>query len=202
MEIVNNTQQHTSKIIGLTGGIGSGKSTVAKILEKMGYSVYYSDDRAKEIVYEDPHKQKIIKLLGEKSYENGVYNRNWIAEQIFNDDEKRLALNQIIHPAVKKDFEEWVIQQKSKLGFKETALLFELNLDENCDKSILVTADESVRIRRVMERDGKTKEEVLQIISKQMPESDKVKRADFTVLNNGEKEELYQLIEEIINQIL
>lgn len=139
-------------IIGLTGGIGSGKTTVAGLIKKMGYPVYNSDIRAKEIVNDNAElKAKIITLLGENAYdEKGNYNRKWVAEQIFNDDEKRLSLNAIVHPAVKLDFAKWVAEQENNLVFKETALLFELGLDKNCDATILVTADEEIRIQRVM----------------------------------------------------
>ncbi len=194
----------TPKIIGLTGGIGSGKTTVAKIIEEMGYPVYSSDIRAKNIVNDNEYlKQKIIALLGKNAYNNsGQYHRKWVAEQIFNNDSLRLSLNAIIHPAVRQDFEQWVMAQKKKLAFQETALLFELNLDKNCHKTILVTANEDIRIKRVMERDHKTEEEVKKIIQKQMPEIEKQKRADFVIFNEGEKDDLKQQITNILTQLI
>lgn len=190
-------------IIGLTGGIGSGKTAVAGLIKKMGYPVYNSDIRAKEIVNDNAElKAKIITLLGENAYdEKGNYNRKWVAEQIFNDDEKRLALNAIIHPAVKLDFEKWVAEQENDLVFKETALLFELGLDKNCDATILVTADEEIRIQRVMQRDEKSRAEVLSIIKKQMPEEEKRQKADFIIENNERIEELKEKIELFFNKL-
>ena len=163
------------KIIGLTGGIGSGKTTVTKLLESKGYSVYYSDIRAKEIVNNNAFlKTRIIQLLGDKAYDqDGKYNRKWVAQRVFNNEKLLLELNKIIHPAVKSDFEFWVRKQKGDFIFKETALLFELNLDKNCFKTILVTADESLRIKRVMERDGKTCQEIKNIIQKQISEKER-----------------------------
>lgn len=180
------------KIIGLTGGIGSGKSSVAKIIEENGFPVYYSDDRAKDIVNDNSElKSKIIHLLGENSYDqNGLYNRKFVAETIFGNDDLRLQLNALIHPAVKIDFEDWVSKQTAKFIFKETALLFELKLNLQCYKSILVTADDRTRLKRVMDRDGKTYREVESVMLKQMPEKEKYKLADLIIYNNGNLEEL------------
>lgn len=180
------------KIIGLTGGIGSGKSTVAKFIEEMGYPVYYSDLRAKEIVNDDEFlKQRIKELLGDEAYdENGEYNRKFVASLIFENDELREKLNGTIHPAVKYDFESWISKQTSEFIFKETALLFELGLNKDCYKSVLVTAEDNLRIKRVMDRDGKTYREVEAIMDKQMSEKDKCKLADFIIYNNAGIEEL------------
>ena len=141
-----------TKIIGITGGIGSGKSTVSKFIEELGFPVYDSDFWAKELVNIDENlKSRIIELLGEESYdENGKYNRKFVAEKVFDHQELLLKLNQIIHPAVKIHFENWVNAQNSEFVFKETALLFELKLNESCYQSILVTADENIRIKKVI----------------------------------------------------
>lgn len=181
-----------AKIIGITGGIGSGKSTVSKFIEEAGFPVYYSDVRAKTIVNDDAElREKIKKLLGENSYdENGFYNRRYIGEIIFNDKQARLQLNALIHPAVKVNFERWVSEQKTDFVFKETALLFELKLNESCYKSILVTADDNCRLKRVMDRDQKTYREVEAIMSQQMPEKDKIKIADFVIYNNQTLDDL------------
>ena len=188
------------KIIGLTGGIGSGKTTVAKFIEEMGFPVYFSDDRAKEIVNDDEVlKNKIKELLGEEAYdENGFYNRKYVSGIVFNDDEMRLQLNALIHPAVKIDFENWVENQNSEFVFKETALLFELKLNESCYKSVLVTADDNIRIKRVMDRDQKTYREIEAVIDKQMPEKDKIKRADFVIFNNEGIDELKTATEKMM----
>lgn len=180
------------KIIGLTGGIGSGKTTVAKIIEEAGYPVYYSDLRAKEIVNEDEFlKNRITELLGKEAYdEAGVYNRKYVSSVVFQDADLLKKLNETIHPAVKFDFENWVSAQNAVMVFKETALLFELHLNEQCDKSVLVTADDRLRLKRVMDRDGKTYREVEAIMDQQMPEKDKIKKADYIIYNNDSLEQL------------
>ena len=192
-----------AKIIGITGGIGSGKSTVSKFIEEAGFPVYYSDVRAKTIVNDDIELQKNIKaLLGENSYdENGFYNRRYVGEIIFHDEDLRLKLNSLIHPAVKFNFERWVSEQKSDFVFKETALLFELKLNESCYKSILVTADDNCRLKRVMDRDQKTYREVEAIMDQQMPEKDKIKYADFVIYNNDGFDELKIETQKILDQL-
>ena len=196
-------QKAESKIIGITGGIGSGKSTVSKFIEELGFPVYDSDFWAKELVNIDENlKSRIIELLGEESYdENGKYNRKFVAEKVFDHQELLLQLNQIIHPAVKINFENWVNAQTAEFVFKETALLFELKLNESCYQSILVTADENIRIKRVMDRDGRTYREVKEIIDKQMPEVDKVKLADFVIQNNTDLESLKEFTQQVIDEL-
>ncbi|KIA90221.1 dephospho-CoA kinase [Kaistella jeonii] len=190
-------------MIGITGGIGSGKTTVSKFIEEAGFPVYYSDVRAKTIVNDDAELQKNIKaLLGENSYDdNGFYNRRYVGEIIFNDEELRLKLNSLIHPAVKINFEKWVSQQKTPFIFKETALLFELKLNQSCYKSILVTADDNCRLKRVMDRDEKTYREVEAVMNKQMPEKDKIKFADFVIYNNDGLDELHEETMMILSEI-
>lgn len=197
MEIKNIDQNQeddipSPKIIGLTGGIGSGKTSVAKYLESKGFPVYYSDDRSKYIVNEDVVLiSNIKKLLGEEAYDsNGLYDRKYVADKVFSSQELLNQLNQLIHPAVKIDFEHWIREQQSEFIFKETALLFELGLHKSCYKSLLVTAEDNLRIKRVMDRDGKTYRQVESVIQKQMPEKDKIKKADFVIYNNSNLEKL------------
>ncbi len=190
------------KIIGLTGGIGSGKTSVAKILEEKGFPVYYSDDEAKNIVNKDPIlKEKIIGLLGNGAYSDGVYNRKYVAEKVFNNSELLEKLNHLIHPAVRIDFEKWVASQNSEFVFKETALLFELKLNQQCYKSLLITADDNLRIKRTMDRDNKTYREVEAIILKQMPEKEKCKLADYIIYNNSDFESLQVATEAFVNEL-
>ncbi|MGZ5264314.1 MAG: dephospho-CoA kinase [Kaistella sp.] len=200
---IQNSEVVARKIIGLTGGIGSGKSTVAKFIEEMGFPVYYSDVRAKDIVNDDEVlRHKIKALLGEESYnENGLYDRKFVSGVVFNDEEILLQLNALIHPAVKLDFENWVARQNTPFVFKETALLFELKLNESCYKSVLVTADDNIRIKRVMDRDSKTYREIEAVMDKQMPEKDKVKRADFVIYNNNGIEELRAETEKMLMKL-
>ena len=194
----------STKIIGITGGIGSGKSTVSKLIEEAGYPVYYSDIRAKTIVNDHAQLQQQIKqLLGEQSYDdNGLYDRKYVADIVFEDEGILLKLNSLIHPAVKIDFENWVDQQTTPFVFKETALLFELKLNESCYKSLLVTADDNCRLKRVMDRDNKTYREVETIMLRQMPEKDKVKMADFVIYNNDGLEELEEESKKILTEIV
>lgn len=196
--------RESAKIIGITGGIGSGKSTVSKLIEEAGYPVYYSDIRAKTIVNDHAELQQQIKqLLGEKSYdENGLYDRKYVADIVFEDEEILLKLNSLIHPAVKIDFENWVAQQTTDFVFKETALLFELKLNESCYKSLLVTADDNCRLKRVMDRDNKTYREVETIMLRQMPEKDKVKIADFVIINNDDLEDLEKETKKVLAEIV
>lgn len=191
------------KIIGLTGGIGSGKTTVAKFIEDCGFPVYYSDDRAKDIVNDNEDlKVRIKELLGSDSYdENGLYNRKFVAEQVFNNKDLLQSLNEIIHPAVRLDFEDWVKKQTKYLIFKETALLFELQLNKQCYRSILVTAEDNIRIKRVMDRDGKTYREVQSVMEKQMPEKEKIKLADCIIYNNTNLDDLKDKTEKTIFDI-
>src|SRR5690606_36369979 len=146
------------KIIGLTGGIGSGKTTAAQFIEESGFPVYYSDIRAKEIVNENEVlKQSIQELLGPESYDaEGLYNRNIVAEQLFGNPPWRRQCTSLIPPAVRDDFEYWVRRQHSPFVFKDTALLFELGLEKESSRTILVPAEDNLRIKRVMDRDGKT----------------------------------------------
>ncbi|MEE6128993.1 dephospho-CoA kinase [Chryseobacterium arthrosphaerae] len=188
------------KIIGLTGGIGSGKTTVAHFIEEFGFPVYYSDDRAKAIVNESEDlKIKIKELLGEESYDkNGLYDRKFVAGKVFSNQDLLEQLNEIIHPAVRIDFEDWVKKQTKYLVFKETALLFELKLNRQCYKSLLVTAEDNIRIKRVMDRDNKTYREVQAVMEKQMSEKDKIKMADCIIYNNTNLEELKEETEKVI----
>lgn len=191
------------KIIGLTGGIGSGKTTVAKFIEDCGFPVYYSDDRAKDIVNDNEDlKVRIKELLGSDSYdENGLYNRKFVAEKVFNNKDLLQSLNEIIHPAVRLDFEDWVKKQTKYLIFKETALLFELQLNKQCYRSILVTAEDNIRIKRVMDRDGKTYREVQSVMEKQMPEKEKIKLANCIIYNNTNLDDLKDQTEKTIFDI-
>lgn len=199
-EEVEPEPRENAKIIGITGGIGSGKSTVSKFIKEAGFPVYYSDVRAKTIVNDDAELQvKIKNLLGENAYdENGFYNRRYVGEIIFKDEQLRLQLNALIHPAVKIHFKNWVGEQTSEFVFKETALLFELKLNESCYKSLLITADDNARLKRVMDRDQKTYREVEAIMDKQMSEKEKIKYGDFVIYNNAGLDELRRETEKFL----
>ena len=188
------------KLIGITGGIGSGKSTVSKICKHLGFKVYNSDDRAKEIVSEDSNiKKRIISFFGNNVYKNGVLDRKFLSDKIFNDKSSLQNINSIIHPAVKKDFKNWVINNSNeKILFKESALLFESGAYKELDKIILIVSDKNLRISRVLNRDKiTTKKEIKSIIDKQINEVDAIKYADLVINNNHKKMLLPSVIREI-----
>lgn len=173
-------------LVGLTGGIGSGKSTVARLLRVMGYPVYNSDERAR---YLQTHHQELInetiKLLGEEVSDNGILNRAAIAKKVFGNPSLLEKLNALVHPRVKEDFLNWRNGLNAKITFKESALLIETGAHEECDLIVVVSAPEEVRIERVMERDETTKRDILQRMKHQLPEEEKLGRADFVVVNDG-----------------
>jgi dephospho-CoA kinase len=174
--------------LGITGGIGSGKTTVCKIFETLGIPVYYADDRAKYLMSHDPKLiTGIIELFGSEAFlEPQVLNRAHIAQVAFNDKEKLSQLNALVHPAVAQDGLNWqAAQQNVPYTLKEAALLFESGSYRSLDKIIVVAAPLELRIQRVMARDGAKREEVEARISKQMPEAEKVSLADFVVNNDG-----------------
>lgn len=184
------------KIIGITGGIGSGKSLVAKIVQTMGFPVYHSDQRAKYLMDENQVIQTSLRtLFGKNAYIQGKLNKPFIADQIFQDDEKRLKMNQIVHPIVRADFHNWVKSQKTPLVFQESALLFETGNHETFDAVILVVAPESVRIQRVMKRDGLTEEQIKARISSQLSDEEKRKKTAYIVSNDGNEFLIPQIME-------
>jgi len=188
---LSHTDEHSnqkSKMVkvGITGGIGSGKSYVAAIIEKMGYPVYYSDVESKQLVDVDPEIRKaLIGLLGSEVYTPVGLNRPFLAEQIFRSDDLREQVNAIIHPHVRARFEQWAHEAGSALVFNEAAILFETGSYRQFDRMILVTAPEELKLSRVMRRDGVSLEEVQQRMSKQWSDDQKVKLADYVIINDG-----------------
>lgn len=174
--------------IGITGGIGSGKSTVCRLFEALKVPVYYADDRAKLLMHEDAILRKeLMHNFGTSVYNSeGALDRPYLANIVFNNPEKLTLLNSLVHPAVFKDSAAWY-QQQAKAGFlyslKEAALLYETGSYQNLDKIIVVTAPEEIRIKRVMSRDSVSREQVLARLQKQMPQEEKVQRADFVIEN-------------------
>jgi len=190
------------KRIGLTGGIGSGKSYVATILERMGFPVYYSDERAKQLANEHPEiQQGLIVLFGTSIYEEGELNRKLLAEHIFSNDQNRQKVNALIHPIVRADFTDWVNKQKADLVFNEAAILFETGASRQFDAMILVTAPEKDRIERVMLRENCTEEEVMSRIRKQWPDAEKRKLTPFVIENDGQMPLLKQ-IEAVLSDLV
>lgn len=171
-------------IVGLTGGIGSGKTTVAKEFKKLGIPIYIADDEAKKLMHKSKIiKRKLIQLFGSESYIDGDLNRPFIANIIFNNKSYLDKMNAIIHPRVARHFEKWVLKQKSPYVIKEVAILFENGGDKACDYVITVTADMETRIQRLLNRDNTTKEKIQAIINNQLSDSEKIKKSHFVIKN-------------------
>ena len=194
-------------IIGLTGGIGSGKSTIAQGLRQMGYAVYDTDSEAKRLIVEDENvRTQMVQLFGNEVYANGVYQTALVAQRVFTDRSLLAQLNAIVHPAVRADILRWATMQDSPsfrkgLGvgicFVECAILYQAGFDALCDKVVAVTAPEEVRLARVLARDHSTIDKVRARMRAQEVERD-IERADI-VINNDGKASIPTLCEEIIH---
>ena len=182
--------------VGITGGIGSGKSTVSGIFELLGIPVYYADIEAKRLMVSSlTIRNKVIELFGTESYQNGELNRKHISAIAFNDASVLEKLNATVHPVVIDDYKQWVKRQNSHYTLKEAALLFESDSYLESDFNILVSSPLELRIERVMKRDSVSRQEVLARINKQMPEEEKERLATFIVYNN----ESELLIAQVLN---
>lgn len=179
-----------TKIIGLTGGIGSGKSTVAAYMASKGIPVYIADEEAKNIMECENIKQKIENLFSESILNSdATLNRKKIAQLVFNNPEKLKELNAIVHPEVRLHFSNWLKEHKNyPFVIKEVAILFETGGNKECDKVILITAPVSLRVERAMKRDNLTKDEILVRINNQFSDEEKIKMSDFVVENINLKE--------------
>jgi len=186
--------------IGLSGGIGSGKSTVAGILAKMGYPVFYSDHEAKRLYDENPVLQKqLVDLFGPAIYRDGQLNKAFLAQQLFSNAELKAQVTALVHPLVRKAFEVWAQQQASDLVFNEAAILFETGAYKDFDATVLVTAPIETRIERVQKRDLISREAVLQRIANQWPDSKKMNLTPYIITNDGQP--LLQQIEDVISKL-
>ena len=181
--------------IGVTGGIGSGKSLVVSELERLGAVVYHADKKAKELVYLPEVKESIIKLFGEKAFENNIYNTKYIASIVFENTSKLQSLNSIIHPAVFKDLDWFCHQNEGKTIVYESALIMETGHTHLFDKVILVTAPLSLRIERVMARDGVDHDAVIKRIEKQWTDEKRIDLADIIIENIDKEETLIKVRE-------
>ena len=189
--------------VGLTGGIGSGKSTVSKILISKGFSVYNSDNRAKWLMNNDDNlKSNIISIFGDKAYLKGSLNRKYLSAKVFNDSLKLKALNNLVHPLVAIDFKNWLLHQKSKdFVFKEAAILIESGAYKEMDKIIVVSCPENIRLERVLKRDGNSPQLVKKRMQNQISETEKINHADFVVKNNGSESDLVLEVEFVISEL-
>lgn len=182
--------------IGITGGIGSGKTTVTQLFAHLGVPVYLADDRAKWLMNNHPDIVKQVKkLFGQKAYEKGILNRAHIATKAFSNKTLIMQLNQVVHPAVFHDFDTWSKQQQAPYVLKEAALLFESNSYLELDAIIGVSAPEALRISRTMHRDNATYDAVLGRMKNQMNDDRKIAASDFEVINNGEELLLPQVLQ-------
>jgi dephospho-CoA kinase len=183
--------------LGLTGGIGSGKTLVCQIYEKLGVSVYYADRAARELMNTDADLIAGIRaMFGEKAYGKDGLNRQYLAGLVFGDHEKLAGLNSLVHPAVQKDFIRWTkLQSGSPYVLEEAAILFESGASAGMDLTVLVYAPEELRISRVMKRDGVERQDVLRRMEHQLSEEEKLERADHVLINDGTRMLLPQVIE-------
>ncbi|MCB0508382.1 MAG: dephospho-CoA kinase [Bacteroidetes bacterium] len=190
--------------VGITGGIGSGKTTVCKIFSTLGIPIYYADERAKELMVTNPTIiQSLKEIFGEDVYfENGKLNRPYLASKVFQDKQLLQQLNAVVHPAVFDDTAKWYQQHQDKpYTIYETAIMFESGSYKLLDKIITVFAPIEERISRIIKRDNISREEVLARIDKQLPEEIKIEKADF-VIHNDLSEPLIIQVLEIHNKLL
>ena len=171
-------------LVGLTGGIGSGKSTVAEMFRDLDVPVYDSDLEAKQLMVTSMEmRQSILDLFGDEAYKGESLNRKYIADQVFKNTELLKKLNGIVHPAVRKHFLEWMEQQSAPYVIQETALIFENGVQDQYDATILVTAPLNVRLERVMKRDNATEQAVMDRMKNQMDDNQKIDLAQFCIEN-------------------
>lgn len=177
-----------TKIIGLTGGIGSGKTTVANHFRKANIPVYIADDEARKISQSPEIIEEIRKVFGNSIFDDAILNREKLSQIVFNDPEKLKQLNAIIHPAVRKHFQNWVLKHESApFVIYEAAILFESGSYKNCDLIITVTAPIESRIQRVIQRDKTTRELVLKRINAQWNDEQRIAKSDFVIENVNPK---------------
>lgn len=188
-------------VVGLTGGIGSGKSTIAKLLEKYSIPVYYSDDRAKFLMQNSQLLKKgLILEFGNEVYNDDGLNREYLSKIVFNDKSKLGILNSLVHPVVANDFDSWKNKQNTKIVVKEAAILFESGAYKKCDLNINVSVDVEERIKRVVNRDGVSREQVLARINNQWTDEQRNKQADI-ILENTDFDLLEDKVKQLVKQL-
>ena len=191
------------KIVGLTGGIGSGKTTVAEFFLDKGIPVYNSDLEAKKLMNENPVLiKKLTEIFGSETYQNGIYNSKFVASKVFQNKDLLQKLNETVHPEVFKHFHHWLNEQNSLFVVKEAAILFESGSYKDCDAIISVVADEKIRMKRVMERDQATPEQILSRMKNQMTDEQRTEYSDFLIRNNSDLAELHLEFEKVYKELL
>jgi dephospho-CoA kinase len=182
--------------IGLTGGIGSGKSTVAGIFSSLGIPVYDADKAAKKIMNTSQGiREKIIEKFGAEAYANGNLNRTFLSLKVFNNEESLKFLNTLVHPITIDDANNWFQKQKTKYAIKEAALIFESHSNQYLDYVVGVSSPTELRIKRTMDRDHINAEKVIERMKKQMDEPEKMERCDFIINNNGKESVISQVLD-------
>ena len=190
--------------VGITGGIGSGKSTITSLFHNLGVPIYNSDERAKWLMSNDVDLMDQIKILfGQESYSNNKLNRAHLANIVFQNHDLLKQLNAIVHPLVKIDFENWLLlQKKERLVIKEAAILIESGAYKELDILIVVFANKEIRIKRVMNRDNVSKEDVEKRIETQLSDSERLKFAHYSIENNKNQSNLKRQVGELYKQLL
>lgn len=189
------------KTIGITGGIGSGKTVVSHVLETLSYPVYNADRQAKCLMNTSyPLIRSLKEILGEEIYKEGRLDRGHMAQLIFSDPGLLHRVNALVHPAVKEDFLRWCRQQKNTLLFLESAILFESGLGNSVDRVWVVSAPEPIRIARVMDRDRLSEEQIKARLAAQMKEEEKISLGDLTLINDGITPLLPQIIQAVAKE--
>lgn len=170
--------------VGIIGGIGSGKSTVCRLLANCGVAVYVADDRAKELMQSnDSVRRSLVETFGDDTYVDGTLNRAYLAEHVFSDKEALARLNSIVHPAVMADFDSWASVQSGDYVVLESAILFEAGLDDRVDTTVAVMAPREVRLERAMQRDGATREQIERRMNNQLSDDELCTRSKYAVVN-------------------
>ena len=182
--------------VAITGGIGSGKSLVCQVFKTLGIPIFDADAVSNQLVEHDAAlKTAIIELFGKEAYKNNIYNRKYIASIVFSQAEMLQALNALIHPKAIEAAKQWFEKQQSPYAIKEAAILFESNAEKDIDIIIGVTAPEQIRVKRVMQRTGYSKDEVIKRIQQQMPDEEKMAKCNYVIQNNDADAILPQILQ-------
>ena len=191
------------KIIGLTGGIGSGKTTIANMFKNLGIPVYFADDEAKKLMTNSESiRKKIINNFGTEAYINGKLNRKYLADNVFNNKANLSIINKIVHPEVETHFKSWVENQKGSIAIQESALIFENKKQKEYDIIITVTAPVQERIQRLANRDNFSKDQIIGRMKHQMDDEFKIKNSNYVIHNvdlENTKLKVNQIFSEILN---
>lgn len=192
-------------VVGLTGGIGSGKTTVAYEFKTLGIPIYISDNEAKKIMNRSKViKRKLTELFGAQAYVDNQLNRPYLAGKIFNDKDLLEKMNAIVHPKVARHFKNWIAKQDAPYVIKEAAILFENGSNKDCNYVITVTAPKNLRFKRLLKRDASTKSKIESIMKNQWSDERKAQLSDYVILNDTldkTKAQVYQIHQDILRQI-